>query len=226
MLNPIEEEQVETLFENSAYWMQEKWDGRCLLLHKLEGKITGLNRRGLAVELPEPLVRDAQPCPEDFTLDGEAIGDMLCAFDVLLIGDDDVRGRRYTERLLLLANLLSSFAHPGIHLTETAHLPEEKRCMVERLKSEGREGVVFKHVDAPYIAGRPALGGPQRKYKFHETASFIVGKINAKRSVSLFLYAGEIPRMGLTTSAKTHDVLAVGFYCDECEYQGGSTTGY
>jgi hypothetical protein len=32
--------------------------------------------------------------------------------------------------------------------------------------------------------------------------------------------------MGLTTSVKTYDVLAVGFYCDECEYQGASVTGY
>ena len=191
LLNPGEEHDAEKLIEDSAYWMQEKWDGRRLLLYKQDGKITGINRRGLAVALPEPLMRDAQACPEDFTLDGEAVGDMLSAFDLLLIGDDDVHGRRYTERLLLLANLLSSFGHPGIHLTETAHLPEENRHMLEHLKFEGREGVVFKHVDAPYIAGRPASGGSQLKHKFHETASFIVGKINAKRSVTLYVYAGK-----------------------------------
>ena len=207
LLNPVEEHDAEKLIEDSAYWMQEKWDGRRLLLHKQDGKITGINRRGLAVALPEPLVRDAQACPEDFTLDGEAIGDMLCAFDVLLVGDEDLRGRRYTERLLILANLLGTFAHPGIHLTETAHLPEEKRRMFDHLKSEGREGVVFKHVDAPYIAGRPASGGSQLKHKFHETASFIVGKINAKRSVTLYLYVGKNLKMaGNVTIPPNHPV--------------------
>ena len=218
LLNPVEEHDAEKLIEDSAYWMQEKWDGRRLLLHKQDGKITGINRRGLAVALPEPLVRDAQACPEDFTLDGEAIGDMLCAFDVLLVGDEDLRGRRYTERLLILANLLGTFAHPGIHLTETAHLPEEKRRMFDHLKSEGREGVVFKHVDAPYIAGRPASGGSQLKHKFHETASFIVGKINAKRSVTLQLLDGNtLVGAGNVTIPPNHEIPAPGWIV-ECRY--------
>jgi len=52
LLNPIEEEQVGKFIADPAYWMQEKWDGRRLLLHKRYGKITGINRRGLAVALP------------------------------------------------------------------------------------------------------------------------------------------------------------------------------
>jgi hypothetical protein len=34
-----------------------------------------------------------------------------------------------------------------------------------------------------------------------------------------------VTRMGLTTH-RTGDLGAVGFYCDQCEYQGGSRTGY
>ena len=187
LLNPIEEEQVEALIEDPDHWMQEKWDGRNRILHKQDGKIIGINKLGLAVALPETLVRDAQACEEDFTIGGEAVGDMLGSFDLLFIGDDDVRGRRYAERLLLLGNLLGTFAHPDIQMIETAYSPEEKRRMFQRLKSAGREGVVFKHRDAPYIAGRPASGGPQLKYQFRATASFIVGKVNAKRSVTLQL---------------------------------------
>src|SRR5207247_598059 len=73
--------------------------------------------------------------------------------------------------------------HRQILLVEMAFSRTEKTEMFQRLKSEGREGVVFKHINAPYMAGRPNSGGPQRKFKFHATASFIVGKINAKRSV-------------------------------------------
>ena len=218
LLNPVEEGDAEKLIEDSAYWMQEKWDGRRLLLHKQNGEITGINRRGLAVALPEPLVRDAQACAEDFTLDGEAIGDMLCAFDALFIGDDDVRGRRYAERHLILANLLGSFAHPGIQMIETAYLPEEKRRMFQRLKSQGCEGVVFKHCDAPYVAGRPASGGPQLKYQFRATASFIVGKINAKRSVTLQLISGEsLVGAGNVTIPPNHEIPAPGTIV-ECRY--------
>ena len=79
--------------------------------------------------------------------------------------------------------------------------------MFARLKTEGREGVVFKHIDAPCIAGRPASGGAQRKFQFRATASFVVGKPNAKRSVSLFLYAGKaLKHAGNVTIPPNHPV--------------------
>ena len=207
LLNPIEEEQVGKFIEDPAYWMQEKWDGRRLLIRKQDGKITGINKLGLAVALPEPLVLDANNCDVDFILDGEAIGDMLCVFDVLLIGDEEIGGCRYTERLLRLMNLLASFQHPAMHLVETHFTQQDKQQAFERLKAGNAEGVVFKHVDAPYIAGRPASGGSQLKHKFHETASFIVGKINAKRSVTLYLYVGKNLKMaGNVTIPPNHPV--------------------
>ena len=216
--NPIEEAQVGKLIEDPAYWMQEKWDGRRLLIRKQDGKVTGINKLGLAVALPEPLVLDANHCDMDFILDGEAIGDMLCVFDVLLIGDEEIGGCRYTERLLRLMNLLASFQHPSMHLVETHFTVADKREAFDHLKSEGREGVVFKHVDAPYIAGRPASGGSQLKHKFHETASFIVGKINAKRSVTLQLLDGNtLVGAGNVTIPPNHEIPAPGQIV-ECRY--------
>ena len=54
-----------------------------------------------------------------------------------------------------------------------------------------REGVVFKDMDAPFSAGRPNSGGSQLKFKFVETASFVVTGVNGKRSVTLALYDGD-----------------------------------
>ena len=191
LLNPIEEAQIEKFIADAYYWMQEKWDGRRLLIRKQDNIITGINKLGLAVDLPETLHKDAMNCCVDFILDGEVIGDMICAFDVLLIGDDEIGGCRYTERHLRLMNLLASFQHPHIQLVETHFTQAQKKEAFDQLKAENAEGVVFKHIDAPYISGRPNTGGPQLKFKFCETASFIIGKVNAKRSVSLMLYAGK-----------------------------------
>ena len=191
LLNPTEEDRVESLIADPAYWMQEKFDGRRLLLRK-EGKvITGINRLGLTVALPQSLLEDAARCPLDFILDGEAIGNIFCAFDVLMIGDEEIGGLRYSERYQRLLNLLASFQHPAIHGVETHFTAGQKEEAFNLLKAEGREGVVFKHVDAPYVAGRPAGGESQFKFKFCETASFIIGKINAKRSVGLLLFTGD-----------------------------------
>jgi hypothetical protein len=35
-----------------------------------------------------------------------------------------------------------------------------------------------------------------------------------------------VTRMGLTTHFRSHDISAVGFFCEECEYQGGSRAGF
>lgn len=218
LLNPIEEDQLEKLIADSEYWMQEKWDGRRLLIRKQDGRITGINRLGLAVALPQPLHDNVAACPLDLILDGEAIGDMLCVFDALLIGDEEIGGLRYAERFLRLMNLLASFQHPAIHLVETHFTRGQKQEAFDRLKSDNREGVVFKHIDAPHIAGRPASGGPQLKYKFCETASFIVGKVNAKRSVSLMLNTGRnLTAAGNVTIPPNHEVPKPGAIV-ECRY--------
>ena len=218
LLNPIDEDQVERLIADPAWWLQEKHDGRRLLIRKMGDAITGINRLGLAVALPQTLLANALACPEDVILDGEAVGDTLHVFDALLIGDDEIGGLRYGERYLRLMNLLGSFQHRAIQLVATAFLPKLKAEMLAQLKSRNAEGVVFKHTDAPYIAGRPASGGTPLKYKFCATASFIVGKVNAKRSVSLLLFAGEkIKAAGNVTISPNHEVPAGGQIV-ECRY--------
>jgi bifunctional non-homologous end joining protein LigD len=112
-------------------------------------------------------------------------------FDLLRIGTEDVSGLRYGERYLRLMNLLASFQHRRIQLVHTVFLHQQKAALLHQLKTSGAEGVVFKQIDAPYLGGRPASGGTQLKYKFCATASFIVGKVNMKRSVSLLLFTGD-----------------------------------
>jgi bifunctional non-homologous end joining protein LigD len=209
---------VDKLINDPSWVMQEKFDGRRLLIDKSGDKITGINRLGLSVALPETLANDAKICEIDFIVDGEAIGDTLFAFDVLLVGNEEVGGLRYAERHLRLMNLLASFTHPSIHLVESHHTAAEKQATFDRMREDGCEGVVFKHIDAPYIAGRPASGGTQLKHKFCETASFIVASANAKRSVNLMLLDGsEFKPAGKVTIPPNHEIPSNGQIV-ECRY--------
>ena len=218
LLNPIEEAQVERLIADPNYWMQEKWDGRRLLLRKQDDLITGINKLGLVVGVAESLHKEAMNCSLDFTLDGEGIDDGLWVFDVLLVGDDEIGGCRYGERYLRLMNLLASFQHRHIHLVETYYTEKQKREAFSSLRSANAEGVVFKHIDAPYIAGRPTSGGTQLKFQFRATASFIVAKVNAKRSVSLELFDGKtLVGAGNVTIPPNHEVPKPGQFV-ECRY--------
>lgn len=187
LLNPIEEDQVHRLIHDPAFWMQEKMDGRRLLISKKGNEVTGINRLGLAVGLPETIHAEVAKCPLDLIVDGEAIGDTLHAFDVLLIGNEKLESLRYGERYLRLMNLLGSFQHRHIQIVATTFMPKHKEERFQKLKAQNAEGVVFKHIDGKYTPGRSASGGSQFKFKFCETASFIVAKVNAKRSIALQL---------------------------------------
>lgn len=218
LLNAVGDDRIEELLADPAWWLQEKFDGRRLLVRKHGESITGINRLGLAIALPQTLAVAAANYPIDFVIDGEAIGDKLHVFDVLRIGDEVTSELRYGERYLRLMNLLGSFVHPNIELVPTAFLPKHKTEMLAQLRAGNCEGVVFKRTDAHYVAGRPASGGAQLKYKFCETASFIVGKINSKRSVGLLLFEGErIQQAGNVTIPSNHAIPTAGQIV-ECRY--------
>jgi bifunctional non-homologous end joining protein LigD len=79
---------------------------------------------------------------------------------------------------------------PALRWISTTLTPNDKIDIFEELRATNCEGVVFKDMDAPYSPGRPNSGGPQLKCKFVESASFVVTRINAQRSVMLGLYDG------------------------------------
>ncbi|MHA3771612.1 ATP-dependent DNA ligase [Verrucomicrobiota bacterium sgz303538] len=218
LLNPVEEEQVEKLIADPSYWMQEKHDGGRLLIKKEGETITGINRLGLAVALPESLVKEAARCPFNFIIDGETISGIIHVFDLLQVGDEQITGLRYRQRYLRLMNLLASFQHRHISLVRTAFDAKQKHDLFKELKAQLAEGVVFKQIDSPYTAGRPSSGGSQLKYKFCETASFIIGKVNVKRSVSLLLFHGDtIVEAGNVTIPPNQEIPTSGQIV-ECQY--------
>ena len=218
LLNPIEDHKVHLFITDPAYWMQEKMDGKRLMLRKEGDNITGINRKGLEVGIPETMVKSARQCTVNFLMDGEAVGDVFWVFDLLSIGDQDLRPMRSAERSLRLSQLLVSSRFPYICPVSTAYLAKDKKELFEELKAHGREGVVFKHIEAPYVPGRPSSGGSQFKFKFWNTASFIVRSNNPQRSVSLALRDGSREVMtGNVTIPPNHEIPAVRQVV-ECRY--------
>jgi bifunctional non-homologous end joining protein LigD len=191
LLNPIDEEEVQQLIKDPNFCMQEKKDGRRLLLQKQGAAIHGINKKGLLVGLPSPIVVQAHKFPTDFIIDGECVGDVLYAFDLLQLGDNSVIQRPYKERWALLVEFLDMPSITSIEIVNTAFSPAQKAILFNRLKKERKEGVVFKRLDAPYTPGRPASGGAQLKHKFYATLSAVVAKVNAQRSVEVRLLNGD-----------------------------------
>ena len=82
-----------------------------------------------------------------------------------------------------------------------------KTAAYQRLQASGKEGVVFKRIDAGYKVGRPTAGGSQVKYKFYATCSAVVGTVNQQRSVGLLLDGVNV---GNVTISSNFDVPIVG----------------
>jgi bifunctional non-homologous end joining protein LigD len=145
-------------------------------------------------------------------MDGEAVGEVLYAFDLLELDGEDLRSKTYQQRHLVLMNLMARARQRNIVFAGTAFTPKQKRQMLERLRKQNKEGLVFKRWDAPYTPGRPSSGGAQLKHKFYATLSAVVSKTNGdKRSVELRLLncKGWLP-CGNVTIPANFQVPAVG----------------
>jgi len=192
LLNPIDQDQAEQLLRDDDWWMQEKFDGKRILIRKDGDQVISINRKGLAAALPQPVVEQAGAIGgRQWLMDGEAVGDAYVAFDLLEHDNADLRTEPYSRRLTDLCRMLESSGRGPIRVVDTACSATMKREMLAQFRREKREGAVFKRSSAPYTPGRPASGGDQLKLKFTATASCLVAKVNrTKRSVALALLDG------------------------------------
>jgi len=192
LLNAIDEDTARELLGNRDWWMQEKYDGKRVLLVKSADQITGINRKGLAISLPEPIVQQAHATGgQQWLMDGEAVGDVFVAFDLLEQACINLRPEPYSKRYKALCDIIGPGESGPIRVAPTATTKSQKVGLLGMLRGSNREGAVFKRHAAPYTPGRPASGGNALKLKFTATASCLVVGINgSKRSVALELLDG------------------------------------
>jgi ATP-dependent DNA ligase len=179
---------------------EPKWDGfRCLaFIAGGEVELRSRGDRPLARYFPE-LVAGLAALPSDrLVLDGEIVAtgepdfDALMlrlhparsrverlaretpaafvAFDLLGIGDDDLRQRPFAQRRARLIEALAG-ARPPVHLTPATEDPELAARWVDEFAGNGIDGVVAKPRDAAYQSGVRAMV----KVKRERTADCVVG---------------------------------------------------
>ncbi len=186
LLNPITEEDAERYLVNPDWCAQEKYDGKRILERKTDAGIVAANRHGLSTGIPTVIADHLMRVEGDFVVDGALVGDRFIAFDILENMRHDWRPYVYHFRLVALNALLEELEFGPVSVAETFR-DDEKSEAVGRLRAENKEGVVFKNLEAPWMAGRPPTGGSALKLKFWSTCSCIVARANAKRSVELAL---------------------------------------
>lgn len=184
-------EELEVYLKDPNFIIQKKHDGERRSVSvdsKMDMKVG--NKEGMATSLPENTAQDVKKLANlvgGIDVDGELVGDHFIIFELLKVGDVDLRQQPYEGRLAQLVQLMSKVESQvaNIHLIESSGQDyKSKKALVGRLEKENAEGFTLKDVRAAHAPGRPSKGGSQMKYKFYEDCSLRVSSISvAKRSV-------------------------------------------
>ena len=187
LLNPITESEALCLLIDDHWAAQEKMDGERRMAEVRHGKVSGANRKGLIVPLPQTVADELQPLETHYgeiRVDGELIGERLYVFDLHFLHGMAIQHFPWIERMSLVKDVLSECRY--IKAVPVAETSDEKRRLWKRVHEAHGEGVVFKRLNAQVTEGRPNAGGDWLKFKFTASASCYVVGINAdKRSVRL-----------------------------------------
>jgi bifunctional non-homologous end joining protein LigD len=226
LLNPIDEDRLQSLLDDPSYFMQEKKDGVRLMIRFSGSEVVGSNRKGLAIPISaviEQGVRDLFGA-DTGVLDGEAIGNVYWVFDLLELNGRDLRQDGAWDRYLELEEQFLPDDSDSIKIVSGHDLSSSKRDVLDKLRAELAEGVVFKRKSASYVPGRPNSGGDHLKFKFKASATGrVMGQNSGKRSVMICMLQdsaiGEpaLVGVGSVTVPANYDIPAPSS-CVEIEY--------
>lgn len=174
-----------------AYAVQQKFDGKRIILHIEPSSVTAYNRDGLQCEISKDIIAEAKlfSALAPLVMDSEWIRETkkLYAFDLLEIDGIDLRPTRFIDRIEQLTKTLLAAQTSLIHPARTEVDETAKIALLKRVHELNLEGIVFKHIPGPYRIDRDPR---QFKYKFTHVSSFIVTKRNEKDSVDIAAYDG------------------------------------
>ena len=139
-------------------WLPE----RCVV----DGEIVIAGDRGLDFEA---LLQRIHPAESRIQLLARETPASFVAFDLLALGDDDLRDRPFEERRAQLAHALAGAGAP-VHLTPATEDRAVAAEWFERFEGAGLDGVVAKRADQPYRENERVM----LKVKHERTADCVV----------------------------------------------------
>lgn len=224
LLNAVSEDQMESLIANDNWVFQEKIDGERRMISIAAGNITGINRKGEVVALPQSIMDDItnteffkQSKNGETLIDGEIVGESYHLFDIIKKDGLALSGVDFLTRYKLLALMHSGLnnASPNnvsIIAVATATSRDEKINLIQDLKNGNKEGLVMKEAGGHYNIGRPNSGGVALKFKFYDTCTCVVDGVNTQRSVSISLLDedGKLENVGNVTVPPNQVIPKVG----------------
>lgn len=186
--------------KDDAWGAQQKLNGKRIQIKARTKGVVGSNKRGLTCPIPKAVEEALSGISA--TLDGELIGDVYHAFDILEAGGRDLSQKTYAERHKVLL-LLLGFRDKNVVCALLFVGNNAKRELMTKLSRENQEGIVFKKLDGKYLPGRveDLKKSAAVKVKFYKAVSAVVIRWKTgKQSVEVGLLKGkEVVSVGWVT---------------------------
>ena len=189
---------LDRYFPELAAPLREQLPERCVL----DGEVVIARNGGLDFEALLLRIHPAESRVR--MLAGESPASYV-AWDLLALGDDDLRGVPQAERRTLLEGALGR-ATPPIHLTPATRDRALAADWFDRFEGAGLDGVVAKRLDGTYQPGKRAM----IKVKHQRTADCVVAGFRWHKNgpgthvgsllLGLFDAAGRLHHAGITAS--------------------------
>ncbi len=176
--------------------LQKSLPDRCVL----DGEIVLVGPDGLDFDA---LSNRIHPAESRVKMLAETTPASFVAFDILALGDRDLRDTPYAKRRRELEKALKS-AKPPVHLTPSTDDPEVAHDWFSRFEGAGLDGVVAKPGDLAYLPNKRAM----LKVKHQRTADCVVagfrwhkeGGIVGSLLLGLYDDKGVLHHVGVTSS--------------------------
>lgn len=211
-------------------WIHEiKFDGYRIQMRIQDGKVALKTRKGLDWTAKYPAIATSGTALPDSIIDGEicaldengapdfaslqaALSEgkaddlVFFAFDLLFLGNEDLRELPLTERKDRLSTLLSDAGeHPRLRFVE--HFETGGDAVLKSACRLSLEGIVSKKADAPYQSGRTETWAKSKCRAGHEVVIGAYATTNDKfRSLLVGVYRGDhfvyLGRVGTGYGAK------------------------
>jgi ATP-dependent DNA ligase len=161
-LGSRKERPITRYFPELADPLRANLAARCVV----DGEIVIAGSAGLDFDA---LLQRIHPADSRVQLLAEQTPASFVAFDVLAVGDEDLRRRPFTERRALLEEMLGGAA-PPVHLTPATTDADVAAEWFARFEGAGLDGVIAKSPDLAYVADKRLM----LKVKHERTADCVV----------------------------------------------------
>lgn len=152
MVSEVKDDSHRNIMLNSAnYVVQEKFDDVFLKVIVKDGQVMGSNKKGLLINVAEGIKKELLATGKTFEADGEHVGDHLYLFE-FPSANGMAPQNYYGDRHAQLSNFGLESDH--IHIVKSSGTSRESKLeKIKEIKDRGGEGVIFKALDAKYVAG-------------------------------------------------------------------------